>query len=73
DIRVQNGELQCVMPSSPFSVTAKNTRSEFNYPSSWSLSSSKNGQEVLHTGYSLKGTTAKTFSLHSAYSNIVLK
>jgi len=73
DIRVQNGELQCVMPSTPFSVTAKNTRSEFKYPSSWSLSSNKSGQEVLHAGYSQKGTTSKIFKLNSSYSNIVLK
>ena len=73
DIRVQNGELQCVMPSTPFSVTAKNTRSEFTYPSSWTLSSNKSGQEVFHTGYSKKGTTSKIFTLNSAYSNIVIK
>jgi hypothetical protein len=73
DIRVQNGELQCVMPSTPFSFNARNTRSEFTYPSSWALSSNKNGQEVLYTGYSQKGTTSKVFTLNSAYSNIVLK
>ncbi|NNJ88769.1 MAG: hypothetical protein HKP53_05160 [Eudoraea sp.] len=73
DIRVQNGELQCEFPSTPFLVQARNIRSEFNYPSSWSLSSSKSGQEISYTGFSRKGTTSKIFTLNSSYSNIVLK
>ncbi len=73
DIRVQNGELQCVMPSTPFTVSTAHTRSDFKYPSNWVLNSTKNGQEILHTGYSQKGTTSKKLTLKSAYSNIVLK
>jgi hypothetical protein len=73
DIRVQNGELQCVLPETPFAVTAKTTRSEFSYPASWTLSNTKSGQEVLYKGFSQKGTTAKNLSLNSTYSTIVLK
>ncbi len=73
DIRVQNGELQCVLPKTPFAVTANTTRSEFSYPASWTLSNTKNGQEVLYKGFSQKGTTAKNLSLKGSYSTIVLK
>jgi len=73
DIRVQNGELQCVLPKTPFAVTANTTRSEFSYPASWTLSNTKNGQEVRYTGYSQKGTTAKSLRLNSTYSTLVLK
>lgn len=73
DIRVQNGELQCVLPKTPFAVTANNTRSEFSYPASWTLSNTKNGQDVIYKGFSQKGTTTKNLALNSSYSSIVLK
>ncbi len=73
DIRVQNGELQCVLPNTPFAITAKTTRSEFSYPASWTLSNTKSGQEVYYTGFSQKGSTAKNLALSSNYSSIVLQ
>ncbi len=73
DMSIQNGELHCTMPSTPFSVMAKNTRSEFKYPDSWTLNESSNGREVIFTGYSQKGAASKKLALKSAYSTIILK
>jgi len=73
DIRVRNGELNCALPSAPFTVYARNTRSDFTYPTSWSLERENNGQQRIYTGYSQKGNTPKTLTLTGSYSTIILK
>ena len=73
DIRVQNGELDCVLPSTPFTINARNIRSDFTYPASWSLERENNGQQLIYTGYSQKGDTSKALSLTGSYSAIILK
>jgi hypothetical protein len=62
-----------VLPSTPFTINARNIRSDFTYPASWSLERENNGQQLIYTGYSQKGDTSKALSLTGSYSAIILK
>jgi hypothetical protein len=73
DIEVRNGELQCILPKTAFSVSVKNTKSEFKYPASWTLDSTKQGPQILYTGASAKGSGNRVFKLNTAYSSVVLQ
>jgi hypothetical protein len=73
DIVVQNGELRCTLPATPFSITANNTYSEFAYPASWTLNKLKNGQKNTYTGISMNGGGNRSLTLNTSYSNIILQ
>jgi hypothetical protein len=73
DIEVRNGEVTCVFPKTDFAVSAKNTYSDFTYPSAWTLKNTKNGPEIIYTGTAGKGASGRTFKLRSTYSSVVLQ
>ena len=73
DIEVRNGELECTLPKAPFSVSVNNTQSEFEYPASWALKSTRQGPQVVYTGSSAKGSGDRVFKLNTAYSSVVLQ
>ncbi len=73
DIEVRNGEVECTLPRTDFAVSAKNTYSDFKYPSAWSLKTTKNGPEIIYTGTSGKGASDRTFKLRSSYSSVILQ
>ncbi|GGD57283.1 hypothetical protein GCM10011361_24800 [Muriicola marianensis] len=73
DIEVRNGEFECVLPNTPFAVSVRNTQSDFNFPASWILKTTKDGPRVLYTGNSGKGNSDRVFKLNTAYSSVVLQ
>jgi hypothetical protein len=73
DISMKNGELSCVLPKTPFSIYVNSTFSEFTYPDNLNVSSEKNNQQIVYTGYYQNKNAGKSFKLNSGYSNIVLK
>ncbi|NNE03802.1 MAG: hypothetical protein HKN52_11645 [Eudoraea sp.] len=73
DISVKNGELSCVVPTTPFTMYVNNTFSDFTYPDDLNVSSKKNNQQLVYTGYYQNKNANKTIRLHSNYSSIILK
>lgn len=73
DVEVRNGELECTMPKAPFEVSVINTQSDFNYPPSWTLKSTKQGPQIVYTGASAKGSGDSVLKLKTTYSSVVLQ
>jgi hypothetical protein len=73
DITVENGAVDCVLPSVPFKIYVNETASEFSYPKSMSLGTSKNYQTNVHKGYHIANQDGKSITINSKYSEVVLK
>jgi len=73
DISMKNGELSCVLPKTPFTIYVNNTLSEFSYPDDLNVSSKKNNQQLVYTGYYQNKNANKSIKLHSGYSSIELQ
>ena len=73
DITVDSGEVDCKVPAVPFKIYVNETSSEFSYPKSVSVSTSKNFNTKIHKGYHLANKEGKSITINSKYSNVVLK
>ncbi len=73
DISVQNGELVCQLPKTPFSITVDGTSSEYTGPSDLKLVSEKNGSSFVHRGYFMEKNSGKSIVIDSRYSEILLQ
>ena len=73
DINVQNGELVCVLPSSPYTIYARGTHSSFTYPGDLTLDKSDSNYQTVHEGYHLNENANKSIVINSQYSDIQLK
>ncbi|KQC28521.1 hypothetical protein [Flagellimonas eckloniae] len=73
DITVENGEVQCKIPSVPFSIYVNENTSDFICPTMISLESSKNYPITVRKGYHINKSTDKSININSKYSEVVLK
>ncbi|MFD2101104.1 hypothetical protein [Flagellimonas iocasae] len=73
DITVENGEVDCKVPQVPFKIYVNETSSEFTYPKSISISTSKNFNTTVHKGYNMASKEGKAININSKYSEVVLK
>ena len=73
DISVENGELDCKLPETPYVISVNETTSGFQYPKALKLTSTKNQGGNLHTGYNISKNDGKTIKINSKYSEVVLK
>ncbi|WP_297795365.1 hypothetical protein [uncultured Eudoraea sp.] len=73
DIAMQNGELICNLPVTPFSITIDATSSKYSAPAELKLASEKNGNHVVHNGYYLEANSGKSIVIDSRYSEILLQ
>jgi len=73
DISIQNGELVCKLPLTPFSITIDGTSSDYSGPSDLKLVSEKNGNSFVHSGYYMQKNTGKSIVIDSRYSDILLQ
>jgi hypothetical protein len=73
DISVQNGELVCRLPDTPYSITIDGTSSEYSGPSDLKLVSEKNGNSFVHRGYYMQKDSGKSIVIDSRYSDILLQ
>ena len=73
DISVQNGELVCQLPKTPFSITIDGTSSEYTGPPDLKLVSDKNGNSFVHRGYFMDKNSGKSIVIDSRYSEILLQ
>jgi hypothetical protein len=73
DITVENGEVDCKVPNVPFKIYVNETSSEFTYPKSISIGTSKNFNTNVHKGYHMADKNGKSITINSKYSEVVLK
>jgi len=73
DVSIQNGELVCKLPVTPFSITIDGTSSDYSGPSDLKLVSEKNGNSFVHSGYYLQKNSGKSVVIDSRYSDILLQ
>lgn len=73
DISVQNGQLECVLPSTDYKIYAKGTFSNFSFPNELTLEKSNNGSQTVHKGYNLKERTERSIVINSKYSEVTLE
>lgn len=73
DISVQNGELICVLPETPFAIYINGISSKFIGPTGLILDTSKNRNTVLRKGYHINKNTDKSIVINSKYSDVVLE
>lgn len=73
EVSVENGEMDCKLPSTPFVISVNETTSDLQYPKTLKLEGSKNyGTNVLK-GYHLNKNGSKAITINSKYSEVVLK
>ena len=73
DITVENGEVDCALPTVPFTIYVNETLSEFYYPEELELDSSKNYNTNVHRGNYGNGKGNKSININSKYSEVALK
>ncbi|GLU44172.1 hypothetical protein Musp01_17960 [Muricauda sp. NBRC 101325] len=75
DISMENGELDCKLPATPFviSVDESSAGSVLNYPKSLKLVSTKSNTSKTHKGYNISKNDGKAITIKSKYSEVVLK
>lgn len=73
DISVENGELNCKLPSAPFVISVNETTSGFQYPKTLKLQSTKTQGANVYKGYNISNKDGKSIKINSKYSEVVLK
>ncbi|MCK0160251.1 hypothetical protein [Allomuricauda sp. F6463D] len=73
DISMENGELNCKLPETPYVISVYETTSDFTYPKALKLVSTKKNGANVHTGYHIDKNEGKTITINSKYSEVVLK
>ena len=72
DVSLQNAELQCDLPQTPFNIYVNGTSSKFTGPSSLQLVRTDNGRTTVNKGYYLNKNGDKSIVIHSKYSKVTL-
>lgn len=73
DVSVENAEVEFKMPSVPFAIYVNGTASEFTYPKTMVLETSKSHNAQIHKGYYISKSDDKSITINSRYSDVVLK
>ncbi|NAY90401.1 hypothetical protein GTQ34_00580 [Muricauda sp. JGD-17] len=73
DISVEHGEVDLKLPSVPFSIYVNETLSEFKYPTTLTLNSSKNHNNRVYRGYYKSKKNSQSINITSRYGDVVLK
>lgn len=73
DISVENGEVDCKLPTVPFSIYMNGTTSDFKYPKALAIRSSRWNKTNVHKGYHIKDRSNRSINISSKYSEVVLK
>lgn len=73
DISVDNGQVDCKLPSTPFVISINEATSDFQYPKALKMDASKRyGTNVLK-GYHINKDGGRSITIDSKYSEVVLK
>lgn len=73
DISLQNGELICELPSTPYTVYVNGTSSKLSSPSYLVLDRTMEGKATVHRGFHINKNSGKSIKIESKYSDVVLE
>ena len=73
DISVQNGEVVCVLPDSPFEITVEGISTDLSTPAGLVLKRSQENSRVIHRGNQGSPNNGKSIKISGRYSDIALK
>ena len=73
DISVQNGELKCVLPATPYKIYAKGSYSTFSFPEELTLNKSDSNYQSVHEGFHLNQDSKRSIVINSRYSAVNLE
>ncbi|NHF57827.1 hypothetical protein FK220_000640 [Flavobacteriaceae bacterium TP-CH-4] len=73
DISLQNAELYCQTPETPFVIYVNSTSSKFVCPSDLTLDRTKNLNTVVHKGYHINKNKGRSIVINSKYSDVIFE
>ncbi len=73
EISVQNGEVECELPATPYKIIAKGSYSTFSFPDKVTLNKTQGGSQSVHEGYHLNQNSNKSIVINSRYSTVNLE
>ncbi|WP_127139282.1 hypothetical protein [Flagellimonas oceanensis] len=73
DISLENGELDCKLPETPYVISVNEITSGFQYPKALKMTSTKDRGGNRYTGYNINKNDGKTITINSKFSEVVLK
>tara|TARA_R110002049_G_scaffold306173_1_gene504168 strand:- start:1915 stop:3360 length:1446 start_codon:yes stop_codon:yes gene_type:complete len=73
DVSVKNGELECSVPQTSYTIYIKGNASKVTAPANLTLSKTENQQMIVHKGYSGTKNADKSINIDASYSEVVLK
>ena len=73
DITITNGELEAILPKTPYTIYIKSKSSKTVLPSNLSMKKSVNQNMVVHKGYNNSKNTTRSLNIDASYSDVVLK
>lgn len=73
DIRVQNAELNCNLPTTAYDLVVNSTDSDVDYPSALNLDHTKNGYSTTYKGHNLNSGSGKSIRITSMFSDLNLQ
>ncbi len=71
DISLQNSELLCETPSTPFTIYVNGTSSKFDCPAELHLVRTKNHNTVVQKGYHISKANGGSIVINSKYSDVI--
>ncbi|MCK0158713.1 hypothetical protein MWU65_16090 [Cellulophaga sp. F20128] len=73
DVSVKNGELECSVPQTSYTVYIKGNASKIKVPENLTLTKTQNQRMVVYKGYSGSKNADKSVNIDASYSEVVLK
>lgn len=73
DIYVQNGQLQCALPETPYQILAQGSQSSFSYPQQLKLKKTADQSKTVLKGFYLDENANKRIVINSRFSEIKLQ
>ena len=73
DVSLRNGELECDLPKTSYSVYVKGTSSKLTTPLNMKLNKTKNQNTIVNKGNVGSKNSNKSITIASKYSEVVLK
>ena len=73
DISVQNGRLECALPSTPYKIYARGSHSSFSFPKDLTLDKSDDRYHTVHQGYHMEANSDRSIVINSKYSEVTLQ
>lgn len=73
DISMQNGELFCALPATPYDIYVNGTSSKLSSPTGLVMDVTKNKNNTVHKGYNLSKNSNRSIVINTQYSEVILQ